>query len=741
MECCRKSSRQHLGYRAGRAVPQPRWCRMASAAASSSFQSTSGGSRAGRHEGHHSNHDARPGSPNAGFTFSESPRSRLSSPDRQRKDYKNLFDKYDTNRSGSITDQELRKLLEEIGLEGRSSGVDEFVASMPTNGDGLVEFEGFVTAMESSAAGLFGNMQKSIEEKIFGRYESWDGEVQELSPASKSRCCGLAHPQAKRRQAYDVFQLIMLSYTLYSVPLQIAFSEEAKLDSPVFWVDFCIWLAFMVDLPIQANTFYQYSRTGEWITDKSKIRKRYCKSWMIVDVIAVFPVDYILRLSHHMSQDNAEGSVAAGSTRMLRLARLFRYLRLMKLASAGAILEGLFERARASLGFSRQTLEFALKLLNLVIVVYSFNHVAGCMWIFVGRTHSGLVEPPFPDPPEEAWWDSLYGDMVAAGEPVTESRQYIDGMYFVMATLTSIGYGDITPKNVSEKWYCYILMYCTAFVYAYVIGVFADMVASRRLDRNAFDMKMRQVFAFLAHCECPDELKDKARAFYNHKFPRKTVFDEQQIYDELPPKFTKALILHRFESAVHSVPFFRTASDECVADICREFRTMPAQAGDLILQKGEHNHELIILEHGEAVGDDMAYKPGSFFGEMEFLGLTPGSLCQTTITAVTDCDLYTLRFGDIGHVLVQFPEMQVQLTKYAEMRQQALMKLRGAQSEDPQVKNAGTPKQTASQLPQKTYDLASASEEIRRCSRAELQAAVLRGVLSEAISLKALRDL
>ena len=637
-------------------------------------------------------------------------------------------------------------MLEELGLEGSSSGVDQFVASMPTNGDGLVEFEGFVTAMEGSAADLFGNMQKSIEEKIFGRYASWDGEIGDLSAASKNSCCGLAHPQAKRRQIYDLFQLVMLSYTLYSVPVQIAFSEEAKLDSPVFWLDFCIWLAFMVDLPIQANTFYQYSRTGEWITDKSKIRTRYCKSWMLVDVIAVFPVDYILRLSHHMNQASAEGRVVAGgSSRMLRLARLFRYLRLMKLASAGPVIEHLFERARAALGFSRQTLEFALKLINLVIVVYSFNHVAGCMWIFIGRTHSGLVEPPFPDPPEEAWWDTLYGDMVAAGEPVTDSRQYIDAMYFVMATLTSIGYGDITPKNVSEKWYCYILMYCTAFVYAYVIGVFADMVASRRMDRNAFDMKMRQVFEFLHHCECPDELLDKSREFYNHRFPRKTVFDEQQIYDELPPKITRALVLHRFESAVHSVPFFRKATDECVAGICREFRTMPAQAGDSILKKGEHNHELIVLEHGQAVGDGMTYNPGSFFGEMEFLGLTPGSVCQTTITAVTDCDLYTLKFGDIGHVLLEFPEMQIQLTQYAEMRQQALNKLRGAQNEDasadPQVKKPRTSKQVSSRLTQKTYDLASASEEIRRCSRAELQAAVLRGVLSEAISLKALRDL
>eukprot|EP01043_Picozoa_sp_COSAG02_P016779 COSAG02_NODE_745_length_17738_cov_18.178241_6_plen_709_part_00 len=705
---------------------------------------------ASSHRHGHGHHDTHPQAhaPNARLTFKDAPGSGSASPRHsQRKDYQSMFNKYDTNRSGSLNEQELRKMLDELGLGVASTELDDLIKTIPTNDNKEVEFEQFFSAMQTGASAVFGSMQQNIEEKIFGRHETWDGEVEELTEASKNHCCGLAHPLAKRRQVYDMVQLCLLCYTLYSVPLQIAFSEEAQLNSPVFWIDFIIWMAFMADLPIQANTFYQYSRTGEWITDKSKIRKRYCKSWLVVDVVAVFPIDYILRWGHYMSQANSGPEVAAGSTRMLRLARLFRYLRLLKLMSAGPLINDVFEKVQEVMGFSRQTVEFIIKMANLVVVVYSFNHLAGCMWIFVGRTHSGLVEPPFPDPPEEAWWDTQYGDMFSAGLPVTPQRQYIDAMYFVMMTLTSVGYGDITPKNESEKWYCYILMYCTAFVYAYVIGVFADMVASRRMDRNKFDMKMRQVFEFLKHCECPEELQASAKRFYDHRFPRKTVFDEQSIYDELPPRFTKALVLHRFERAVHSVPFFRTASDECVVDICREFRSMPAQAGDAILLKGDHNHELIILEHGEAVGTqgtvDTAYKPGSFFGEMEFLGLTPGSLCQYTITAVTDCDLYTLRFADIGHVLVEFPEMQVQLTQYAEMRQKALQKLQGQSSGGAEVEEPDNANQTSppSLLQQKTYDLATASEEMRRCSRADLQAAILRGVLSQAISLHELRDL
>lgn len=115
------------------------------------------------------------------------------------------------------------------------------------------------------------------------------------------------------------------------------------------------------------------------------------------------------------------------------------------------------------------------------------------------------------------------------------------------------------------------MMFCTAFTYAYIIGVFADIVATRRSDRNHFDMKMRSVFEFLAHVDCPKDLMADIKMFYNHRYPRKTLFDEKTIYAELPSKFMKRLVLHRFERTVHFVPFFRSCSDECIVAICRKF--------------------------------------------------------------------------------------------------------------------------------------------------------------------------
>ena len=84
--------------------------------------------------------------------------------------------------------------------------------------------------------------------------------------------------------------------------------------------------------------------------------------------------------------------------------------------------------------------------------------------------------------------------------------------------------------------------------------------------------------------------------------PRQTLFDEELIYRELPPKFSKQLVLHRFSAIVHHVPFFRSCSDECVVQICRKFHSFSAMPDDWILEEGEHSHELIIIEKGKAKG-------------------------------------------------------------------------------------------------------------------------------------------
>lgn len=583
-----------------------------------------------------------------------------------------IFRRYDVDGSGTIDVAELQLVLEEVGQTVSDNEIEVLMKKIDSDNSGEIDFEEFLEAVEASDNRTFDEMNKAIEEKVFGKQT----KPRELLPgedgyADPRKGCGLLHPETNRRRLYDLVQLCLLFYTMFEVPLQIAFADEPEPGTLLFTIDLCVWSFFCVDLFVQMHTYYLSGRTGLWVSDMTKIRARYFRSWFIVDFVAVFPVDYLLRLLHY------HGGAEANSFRMLRLARLLRYLRLLKLMNfsrAGAVLDLIQDSA----GLSAMTMDFFVKILGLVFFCICFNHLAGLMWLFIGRTYSSRIEP-YPDTPMLSWWDDLYGHQIDNGVVVTRWKQYVDAVYFVMTTLTSVGYGDITPLNIEEKWYCYIMMYMTAFVYAYVIGVFADIVASRRSDRNLFDAKMRSVFEYLNYVDAPDDLKDKVRTFYLYRYPRKTLFDEDVIYEELPPKFSTQLVLHRFQQTVQHVPFFRKATNECIVAICRQFHGFTAMTGDMILERDEHNHELIILERGSATGLDGAvtttYPAGSFFGEMEFLGLADVS--TVAVRAEEHCALYGIRYADIADTLAEHPEVQNQLQEYATIKKAAINRLQG----------------------------------------------------------------
>lgn len=411
---------------------------------------------------------------------------------------------------------------------------------------------------------------------------------------------------------------------------------------------------------------------------------------------------------------------------MLRLARLLRYARLLKLMNLKRV-TGIIELYQSKIGFAAQTTDFMFKILFMVCGLVAFNHLTACMWIFIGRGYSTLIEPYYMGP-EQGWWDYEYSHkiLVDSGE-VTEWEQYVDGVYFVMMTVTSVGYGDITPKNVHEKWWCYCMMFLSCFVYAYIIGTFSDIVAARRSDRNLFDSKMRSVFEFLNHVDCPPGLKSSIKTFYNTKYPRKTLFDEDMIYREIPPKFSKQLVLHRFERTVHHVPFFRGCSDECVVQICRKFHSFSAMPGDWILEKGEHNHELIILQRGKAKGIDghitTNFNTGSFFGELGFLGLV--SYTSMAVQAQEYCDLYGLRFADIQDVLLDFPTLNEKLTQYAHLRRKAMQMLQGEKTETPK-----------DEVDEPHHDSVEAADKLKQCPRAQLEAALLLAMVQGKLKMK-----
>ena len=77
--------------------------------------------------------------------------------------------------------------------------------------------------------------------------------------------------------------------------------------------------------------------------------------------------------------------------------------------------------------------------------------------------------------------------MVAAGiESADPVSQYVRSLYWTITTMTTVGYGDISPGRTVEYLLGILIMLMGASLYAFVIGGVASLLSNLQAAKNSY---------------------------------------------------------------------------------------------------------------------------------------------------------------------------------------------------------------------------------------------------------------
>lgn len=68
-------------------------------------------------------------------------------------------------------------------------------------------------------------------------------------------------------------------------------------------------------------------------------------------------------------------------------------------------------------------------------------------------------------------------------------------LYFIITTITTVGYGDITSKSPAEQGFCIVLMLIGVISYSVAIGSFTSILSAS--DKK--EERLRQKLEILSH--------------------------------------------------------------------------------------------------------------------------------------------------------------------------------------------------------------------------------------------------
>ena len=125
-----------------------------------------------------------------------------------------------------------------------------------------------------------------------------------------------------------------------------------------------------------------------------------------------------------------------------------------------------------------------------------------------------------------------------------------------MSTLTTVGYGDVTPMNSTEKICSMLAMVIGVTVFAYFMGTTAAMVTSMNSNDSVKSRKIGEMDTFLRARHVPPTITEKIRKFYS-KAVQHHVIDDQDMVTQLSMPLRTELLLFLYRNTLEKVPFFK----------------------------------------------------------------------------------------------------------------------------------------------------------------------------------------
>ncbi|XP_030653435.1 potassium voltage-gated channel subfamily H member 7 isoform X2 [Nomascus leucogenys] len=441
------------------------------------------------------------------------------------------------------------------------------------------------------------------------------------------------------KAVWDWLILLLVIYTAIFTPYSAAFllndREEQKRRecgyscSPLNVVDLIVDIMFIIDILINFRTTY-VNQNEEVVSDPAKIAIHYFKGWFLIDMVAAIPFDLLIF-----------GSGSDETTTLIGLLKTARLLRLVRVARK----------------LDRYS-EYGAAVLMLLMCIFALiAHWLACIWYAIGN-----VERPYLTD-KIGWLDSLgqqigkrYNDSDSSSGPSIKDK-YVTALYFTFSSLTSVGFGNVSPNTNSEKIFSICVMLIGSLMYASIFGNVSAIIQRLYSGTARYHMQMLRVKEFIRFHQIPNPLRQRLEEYFQHAWTYTNGIDMNMGFPEC---LQADICLHLNQTLLQNCKAFRGASKGCLRALAMKFKTTHAPPGDTLVHCGDVLTALYFLSRGsiEILKDDIVVAilgKNDIFGEMVHLYAKPGK-SNADVRALTYCDLHKIQREDLLEVLDMYPE-------------------------------------------------------------------------------------
>ena len=248
----------------------------------------------------------------------------------------------------------------------------------------------------------------------------------------------------------------MAVYWILIPPFYFAFYsyQTIQLSSFIIIIDFIIDFFYILDLFLNFFIGY-YNFEEQFITYFIYIVLNYLKTWFIIDLISAFPFNTMFILIYYTIRKTEKTLIFANDqTKVFEILKLLKIFKLLKIYSQNKCIEILF--------LYLSDFDKLIKYLSIIIYVLIFlicSHFFSCIFIFLGQ----ITKPN--------WITTQELDLNGLKKDI-----YFTALYYICATIFTVGYGDVVSINIYEKVFNLFLLIFGIMIYSYSFSILSNYV-------------------------------------------------------------------------------------------------------------------------------------------------------------------------------------------------------------------------------------------------------------------------
>ena len=454
---------------------------------------------------------------------------------------------------------------------------------------------------------------------------------------------------------WELLITILILYSITISPYLLAFSID---NLPYKVIDIISDFVFLCDLVLNFFIGYFDSDNDTLVSSKAKIAVHYLKSFFIVDLISSIPFSLISTVFIN-NDDNIKNlsqfQKIDGIRKIFRLLKWMKLFKIFKYSNQSISSSDKKENINLISSFTKTKIGIFLKFLIFITLLI---HCCSCMWIFIGQLYKNNTTT-----------DSWLNLPQMRNKP--QSYIYVSSLYFLMNSMLSDGYGDITATSLIERLFmiCFMMVGCA--VYSLMLTTLSSIFS--RIDPKTYEFAHKECVLEQLRCEYPisDSLYDNIKKALKHDY-YKWKEDQLKLLDSLPGSLRNDLYLKMNENQIKHLHFFKNQSYDFILFTVPLLKSVQYSKDDMIISVGNlveemfmiirgtvslrigykyNNYEIGVLRYGEHFGDIIMY-------------LNDQSNYDIKIKSKT-AELFCLSKTNFANIKLNFREAVDQILKYS----------------------------------------------------------------------------